>query len=105
MYTIRNDFIGYPSTLDELEVVMGQYEEKHLPCCGGSIDVVHVKWSKCPAADYNRCKGKEGYPSVAFEIVTGYDHQILGVPSVHIGTRNDQKIVRTDETVSLIRTG
>jgi hypothetical protein len=30
---------------------------------------------------------------------------VLGVSSVHFGTQNDQQIVRTDETVSLIKTG
>ena len=62
-----------------------------------------MKWSKCPAGDINRCKGKVGYPSVAFEGVSGFDLQILGVLSVHFGTWNDQQIVRTDETVTLIK--
>ena len=82
---------------------MQRYSDNFLPGCGGSIDVVHVKWSMCPAGDINRCKGKEGYPSVAFEVVSGFDRQILGVSSVHFGTRNDQQIVRTDETVILIK--
>ena len=58
-----------------------------------------------PSGDFNQCKGKEGYPSVCFEVITGYDHQVLGVSSVNFGTRNDLRIVRTDETVSLICTG
>ena len=39
------------------------------------------------------------------EVITGYDCQVLGVSSVHFGARNDQHIVRTDETVNLICTG
>jgi hypothetical protein len=62
-----------------LKNVMGRYKENFLPCCGGSVDVVHLKRTKCPAGDYNHCKGKEGYPSVAFEVITGYDRQIIGV--------------------------
>lgn len=42
---------------------------------------------------------------MCFEVIIGYDHQVLDVSSVHFGTQNDQHIVRTDETVSLIRTG
>ena len=58
-----------------------------------------------PSGCYNRCKGMEGYPSVCFEVITGYYCQVLGVSSVHFGTRNDQHIVRTDETVNLVCTG
>ena len=66
---------------------------------------MHIKWSNCPAGDVNRAKGKEGYPSIAFEVVTGYDRQILGVSSAHFGTRNNKQIVRTDDTINLVRTG
>ena len=105
MYSIRDEFIKFPSTHGEVQCVMQPYLENFLPGCLGSIDVVHVKWSKCPAGDFNRAKGKEGFPSVAFEVVTGFDRQILGGSSVHFGTRNDQHIVRSDETVNLIRSG
>ena len=53
----------------------------------------------------NRCTGKEGYPSLAFEVVTGFDHQIFGVSPAHFGTRNDKHIVHSDPTINLIRTG
>ena len=105
MHSIRHQFITYPSTEEELQAITSRYEENFLPGCGGSVDVVHVKWSKCPAGDYNRCKGKEGYPSVCFEVITGYDCQVLHVSSVHFGTRNDQHIIRTDKTVDLMCTG
>ena len=38
---------------EELKEITTQYEENFLPPFGGSIDVVHVTWSKCPAGDYN----------------------------------------------------
>ena len=103
MNDIRQDYIGYPLTEDDLKSVMDRYAVQYLPGCGGSLDVVHVKWGNCPAEDVNRAKGKEGYPSLAFEVVTGFDRQILGVSCAHFGTRNDKQIVRTDETVRLIR--
>jgi hypothetical protein len=40
-----------------------------------------------------------------FEVIICFDCQILGVTSVHFGTRNDQQIVHSDETVTLIKTG
>jgi hypothetical protein len=65
---------------------MDRYKESFLPGCGGSVNVFHLKGTKCPAGDYNHCKGNEGCPSVAFEAITGYDRQIIGVFSVHFGT-------------------
>ena len=74
-----------------------------MPGAGGSIDIVHLKWSHCPAGDYNRCKGKEAYPTVAFQVISGFDHEILGVSSVQFGTRNDKRIVKLDKNVANIR--
>jgi hypothetical protein len=105
MYSIRDEYIYYPRNMEELSAVMERYEEKDLPGCGGSIDVVHLKWSNCPAGDKNRSKGKEGYPTVALEVVSGFDRQILGISSIQFGTRNDKHIVKIDETVKNIRTG
>jgi hypothetical protein len=46
MNSIKTDYIKYPASQDDLKDVMGWYEENFLPGCGGSVDVVHVKWSK-----------------------------------------------------------
>jgi hypothetical protein len=103
MNDIRRDYIGYPATEEDLKIVMDRYAEQYLPGCGGSVGVVHVKWSNCPAGDVNRATGKEGYPSLAFEVVTGFNRQILGVSCAHFSTRNDKHILRSDETIRLIR--
>jgi len=105
IYSLRNDYIGYPKNEEELAKVVEPYEQSYLPGCGGSVDVVHVKWGHCHAGDVNRCKGKEGYPSLAFEVVTGFNRQILGVSHAHFGTRNDKHIVRSDPTINSVRTG
>ena len=49
----KDEFIHYLDSLDELKPIMEQYTFKKLPGCGGSIDVVHLKWSNCPAGNYN----------------------------------------------------
>jgi hypothetical protein len=105
MYSVRDNYTGYPSTGEELKNVMDRYNQNYLPGCGGSVDVVHVKWSNCPSGNVNRANGKKGYPSLVFEDVTGFDCQILGVSSAHFGTQNDKHIVRTDPTINIIRTG
>lgn len=105
MYSIRSEHIFYPRTMDALKKVVDEYEREGLPGAGGSIDVVHCKWSNCPAGDKNRCKGKESYPSLAWEVITGHSGEIFGISSVQFGTRNDKHIVKLDNTVSLIRDG
>ena len=56
----------YPESSDELKSVMNKYTVKKLPGCGGSIDAVHLKWSNCPAGDYNPSLGKEGYLTLLY---------------------------------------
>ena len=102
MKSIRARYIYYPCTQEELTKIMARYEAVHLPGAAGSIDVVHLKWRNCPAGDVNRCTGKEGYPTVAFEVISGFDQEILGVSSIHYGSRNDKHIVKLDETVARI---
>jgi hypothetical protein len=68
--SVKEEFVKYPETFDELTSVMSKYAAKKLHGCVGSIDVVHLKWSNCSAGDYNRRLGKEGYPTLAFEVIT-----------------------------------
>ena len=76
---------------------MQRYKEEGLLGVAGSVDVVHVKRAICPAGDYNRSKGKESYPSLAFECITDFDCRILGVFGPQFGSNNDKHIVKIDD--------
>ena len=91
--------------MQELLSTMNHYQDLLLPSAAGSIDVFHLKWSNCPAEDYNFCKGKEQYPTLAFEVVTNNKCEILRVAPIQFGTRNDWYIVKLDPSVCLIRNG
>ena len=52
----RKQYISLPRNKEELEEVMGRYRDVGLPGAMGSVDVVHCKWSRCPAGDFNRAK-------------------------------------------------
>jgi hypothetical protein len=99
LYNKRNDYIFLPRNDVELRAVMCRYEENGLPGAMGSVDVVHVKWSNCPKGDFNHAKGKELYPSLAFECISDFDHRICHVHGPQFGTRNDKHIVKMDEGV------
>ena len=48
LYDIKDEYIRYPTNEEELKPILDRYESLFLPGCGGSIDVVHVKWSNRP---------------------------------------------------------
>jgi hypothetical protein len=84
---------------------MKSYESIGLPGACGSINVVHVKWLACLTGDYNRAKGKEGYPTLAFQCITDYNHHFLGIYDPQFGTRNDKEIVKLGHNIRKIRLG
>jgi len=102
LFDRRHEYIYLPRNAEELNVVMRSYEEMGLPGAMGSVDVVHVKWSNCPAGDYNRSKGKESYPSLAFECISDFNRRICHVHGPQFGTRNDKQIVKMDVGVGSI---
>jgi hypothetical protein len=101
----QRDYISLPCNKEELEEVMGRYCDVGLPGAMGSVDVVHCKWGKCPAGDFNRAKGKEGYPTLAFQCISDFDRRINGIFGPQWGTRNDKHIVKLDPNVKKIREG
>jgi len=73
MMDMRDEFISMPKNATELLPIARNYENVGLPGCCGSMDIVHVHWSQCPVGNMNRAKGKETFPSLAFECVTDYN--------------------------------
>ena len=105
MMDMRDEFISMPKNATELLPIARNYENVGLPGCCGSMDVVHVRWSQCPAGDMNRAKGKETYPSLAFECVTDFNRRIMGVYGPQFGSRNDKEIVKSDPAVLEVTAG
>eukprot|EP00956_Cyclotella_meneghiniana_P031525 scaffold83045_cov25-Cyclotella_meneghiniana.AAC.3 len=100
---MRDQFIRLPPDMDSLQGVLDMYTRVGLPGCGDSIDVVHCKWSTCPAGDRIKAKGKEKFPTLAFECISDNRRRVLGVAPVQFGSRNDQHIVRMDPYVKQLR--
>jgi hypothetical protein len=99
------EYIKHPGTVDELNWVTHPYECVGLPGACGLMDVVHVKWSSCPAGDYNQAKGKEGYSTLGFQCITDFNRHILGVYGPQFGTVNNKHIVKTDPNLRDIQYG
>ena len=54
------------------KIVMRTYADMGFPGTVGSIDVTHVRWLRCSNKLTNLCTGKEGFPTLAFEVIV--DH-------------------------------
>ena len=76
---IRDEYVCMPKNLTELSKILKWYSAVGLPGACGSMDVVHVKRSNCPAGDHNRSKEKEGYPTLGFQCITDFNCRILAV--------------------------
>ena len=105
MSSIQTEFIYMPSDEVTFQKVVGEYTSRGLPGCVGSVDVVHIAWDRCPTQYMNMFKGKEGFPSIAYEIICTSRKFVQSVSCGHPGARNDKHIVRTDESVMQLLEG
>ena len=78
--------------------------QKGLPGCVGSINCVHVRWDNCPAGLLGECVGKEGKPTLAFEVVVDHDRRVQSVSGYCHGAQNDKTILKHDRAVTTLRT-
>jgi hypothetical protein len=86
-----------PPVDERLKEVMNVYARLGLPGTIGSMDVTHVRWDRCPVYERHMHVGKEGYPTLAFQVVVDHCRLIHAVSSAFKGACNDQTIARNDE--------
>jgi hypothetical protein len=72
-------YLRYPESEEDLRHVSDHYAQLLVPGCGGSVDCVHIAWDMCPAGLRSDCKGKEGYPSVVFQVIASHTRKVLHV--------------------------
>ena len=94
-----------PKTPDEIQRTIAVYERLGLPGCIGSTDCVHIRWDRCASGDRVLHKGKEGYPTLSYEVTVDHTSKIIAVTHGFPGTRNDRTIVRFDGFVTDIHDG
>ncbi len=76
---MKDEYNYLPQNITKLQHVNRDYNAAGLPGCVGSMDVVHVKWLNCPTVDYDHLKGKEGYPTVAFQCITDFNPRVWAI--------------------------
>jgi hypothetical protein len=105
MVDTKDEFIYLPRNVGEMNRLERDYCEVGLPGACGYVDVVHIKWGCCPKGDINCAKGKEGYPTFAYQCITNFNRQIIGIYGPTFGSHNDKDIVKTDPNVKKVGQG
>ncbi|CAM9721132.1 unnamed protein product [Pylaiella littoralis] len=89
----------------------GTYQDEVMDCYRklgftgaiGSTDFTHVGWGMCPFTLGRSFTGKEGFPTLAFEVTVDHAGRAMGVTQGFTGAINDKTIVRYDAAVQTIR--
>jgi hypothetical protein len=104
----RENFDKYcnpPETEVEIANAMEVYTKLGLPGCIGSADCVHIRWERCPSGNRSFHKGKEGYPTLSYEVTVDHRKKIIAATQGHPGCRNDKTIVKFDGFITAIHDG
>ena len=98
-------YCNHPKTDEEIAENVLIYTKLGLPGCVGSADCVHIRWERCPAGQRSFHKGKEGYPTLSYEVTVDHRKKIIAATEGHPGCRNDKTIVKFDGFVTAIHDG
>lgn len=98
------DFVYFPEG-DDLANVMDVFAKVGFPGAMGSMDVTHFRWLACPKDNYNFCKGKYPFPTLASQAVVDHNRRILFLSSLYDGRENDKNITSDDDFTYRIMMG
>ena len=82
---------------------IGEFQKLGFPGCIGSMDATHLHWKRCPAGAINTHKGKEGFPTRAFNVTVSHSGKAYSIAPGQAGARNDKCIVRFDPFMQRMR--
>lgn len=66
---------------------------------------MHIRWERCPTGQRSFHKGKEGYPTISYEVTVDHRKKIIAATQGHPGCRNDKTIVKFDGFITSIHDG
>jgi hypothetical protein len=91
-----SDYVHVPEGND-LQRTMDSYAELGIPGGVGSMNATHLPWDKCPVSLYHLCKGKEKFPTLAFNCVVDHFKFIHYCSDAFFGATNDLQICADDD--------
>lgn len=81
--------VKYPTTSDELAVLMDPWTRAGFPGCIGCVDGVHIPWGGYRAGRKYMYVGKEEVPTLGFNVTIDYDGRIIFCSDRQRGSAND----------------
>lgn len=99
---IYPEFVFMPRNKDELVSLAAPYALLGVPGAFFSMDVVHCAWAMCPTAFSILATGKEGYPTIAWNVIVGHDGRALAAQEGSWGSFNDKSIVHYSDEVHAV---
>jgi hypothetical protein len=91
-----DSFVYFPGG-EELKKIMDTFGRVGFPGAMGSMDVTHFRWLACPKKQFNYCKGKYPFPTLACQAIVDHNRRILFLSDLYDGRENDKNIT-TDDT-------
>ena len=84
---------------DTADIVRAEhvYRQLGLPECCSSTDGVHVAWMRAPSVLSHLYVGKEGFPTLQFNVSCDHTLKIVHVADAQPGARNDKTCILFDE--------
>ena len=80
-----------------LQEVLALYARLGLPGACGSMDCTRIKWWMCPTIYKFKATGKEGYPTLVFQVVVDHLRRVHHVSKYFLGSSNDVMICQNDD--------
>jgi hypothetical protein len=99
-----DEFVRMPEG-EDLAQVMEMYSVLGFPGAVGSMDATHVRLGKCPNSYIPVCKGKEGYPSLAWMCVVDHSKEFRYVGEFVFGATPDKSMCNTDPFLNEVEGG
>ncbi len=96
-------YISIPQSHQEIDRIQGIFSKLGIPGCCSSMDGVHVAWDNCPERYRFNYIGKEGYPTLAWNVHCDHLGRILHVNGPHAGGRNDKTMARLDAMLKAVK--
>ncbi|CAM9899303.1 unnamed protein product, partial [Ectocarpus sp. 8 AP-2014] len=84
--------------------VMSMYHKLGMTGAIGSTDVTHIGWGMCPFTLGRSYTGKEGFPTIAYQVTVDHAGRAIAITSGFTGATNDKTIIRYDAGVHTIKT-
>jgi hypothetical protein len=97
------ELVRVPASEEEIEKDAADYAMAGLNGAIASSDACHIAWDRCNASLTTLAKGKEGFPTVVFQLVVNHRRRILHSTGGFLGATNDKTIARFDEYMMALR--